>query len=138
MKTKCVACGSGKGLARFAGETFTIAHAGMKAKVEGLSGWRCEVEFDAKSAKRYAEAACLREAGASLRRRQGDALVMRDRAKQSKEFRRIRRKLGLSQVAAARLTGGGHNASRATNLAKPRRCQPWSTCSDCSTNIRNC
>jgi HTH-type transcriptional regulator / antitoxin MqsA len=34
----------------------------------------------------------------------------RRRARQSKEIRRIRRKLGLSQVAASRLTGGGHNA----------------------------
>lgn len=40
----------------------------------------------------------------------GDALVLREREEQSKEIRRIRRKLGLSQVAAARLTGGGHNA----------------------------
>lgn len=64
------------------------------------SGWRCEacgeVEFDAASSQRYAAA--------------GDALVLRDRELQSKEIRRIRRKLGLSQVAAARLTGGGHNA----------------------------
>lgn len=37
-------------------------------------------------------------------------MVMRDRERQSKEIRRIRRKLGLSQVATARLTGGGHNA----------------------------
>jgi len=37
-------------------------------------------------------------------------LVLRDRERQSKEIRRIRRKLGLSQVAAGRLTGGGHNA----------------------------
>jgi HTH-type transcriptional regulator/antitoxin MqsA len=37
-------------------------------------------------------------------------LVLRERKRQSKEIRRIRRKLGLSQVAAARLTGGGHNA----------------------------
>jgi HTH-type transcriptional regulator/antitoxin MqsA len=36
--------------------------------------------------------------------------VLRYRARQSKEIRRIRRKLGLSQIAAARLTGGGHNA----------------------------
>ena len=68
--------------------------------VEGLSGWRCgacgEVEFDADSARRYAAA--------------GDELVLRDRERQSKEIRRTRRKLGLSQVAAARLTGGGYNA----------------------------
>jgi HTH-type transcriptional regulator/antitoxin MqsA len=77
-----------------------VEHAGEKVKVERLSGWRCgacgEVEFHAESARRYAAA--------------GDALVLRDRERQSKEIRRIRRKLGLSQVAAARLTGGGHNA----------------------------
>jgi len=32
------------------------------------------------------------------------------KGQQRKEIRRIRRKLGLSQAAAARLTGGGHNA----------------------------
>jgi HTH-type transcriptional regulator/antitoxin MqsA len=87
-------------MTRFEGEDFTIEHAGMSATVEGLSGCRCqgcrEVEFDADSAVRYAAA--------------GDALVLRARARQSKEIQRIRRKLGLSQVAAARLTGGGHNA----------------------------
>src|SRR5450759_1974360 len=81
---------SRKGMARFDGETFTINHAGMIARVKGLSGWRCgacgEVEFDAGSARRYAAA--------------GDELVLRDRERQSKEIRRIRRKLGLSQVAA--------------------------------------
>jgi HTH-type transcriptional regulator/antitoxin MqsA len=40
----------------------------------------------------------------------GDELVRQDRARQSKEIRRIRHKLGLTQLAAARLTGGGHNA----------------------------
>jgi HTH-type transcriptional regulator/antitoxin MqsA len=87
-------------MTRFRDETFTVAYAGTTARVEGLSGWRCgacgEVEFDARSARAYAAA--------------GDALVMRHRAEQADEFRRIRRKLGLSQVAAARLTGGGHNA----------------------------
>ena len=100
MARKCLNCETRKGMARFEGETFTIEHAGMTATVEGLSGWRCgacgEVEFDADSARRYAAA--------------GDELVLADRARQSKEIRRIRRKLGLSQVAAARLTGGGHNA----------------------------
>ena len=100
MKQECVSCGTRKGMTPFDDETFTIEHAGMTAQVEGLSGWRCkacgEVEFDAASARRYAAA--------------GDELVLRERARQSKEIRRIRRKLGLSQVAAARLTGGGHNA----------------------------
>jgi HTH-type transcriptional regulator/antitoxin MqsA len=97
---KCVNCETCKGLARFEGETFAIGHAGMTTTVEGLSGWRCkdcdEIEFDADSAKRYAAA--------------GDALVLRDRERVANDIHRIRRKLGLSQVAAARLTGGGHNA----------------------------
>jgi len=100
MARKCVSCGDRKGMARFKGETMTVDYAGMTARVEGLAGWRCracgEVEFDAASARRYAAA--------------GDGLVRRQRQRQSKEIRRIRRKLGLSQVAAARLTGGGHNA----------------------------
>jgi HTH-type transcriptional regulator/antitoxin MqsA len=54
------------------------------------------VEFDARSARRYAAA--------------GDKLVLDAREHQRQEIRRIRRKLGLSQIAAARLTGGGHNA----------------------------
>jgi HTH-type transcriptional regulator / antitoxin MqsA len=100
MGRTCLNCEARKGMTRFERETFTIEHAGMTATVEGLSGWRCqtcgEVEFDADSARRYAAV--------------GDELVLRDRERQSKEIRRIRRKLGLSQVAAARLTGGGHNA----------------------------
>jgi HTH-type transcriptional regulator/antitoxin MqsA len=87
-------------MTHFENETFTIDHAGMNVRVEGLSGWRCgscgEVEFDAESARRYAAI--------------GDELVLQERARQGQEIRRIRRDLGLSQVAAARLTGGGHNA----------------------------
>lgn len=100
MARKCINCESRKGLTRFENETSVIDHAGLSAKVEGLAGWRCdscgEVEFDAESARRYAAA--------------GDELVLRERAQQSKDIRRIRRKLGLSQLDAARLTGGGHNA----------------------------
>lgn len=100
MARQCASCGSRKGLTRFENESFTVTHAGLRTKVAGLSGWRCsacdEVVFDADSARRYAEA--------------GDALVLRNRERQSQEIRRIRRKLGLTQVAAARLTGGGHNA----------------------------
>ena len=100
MARKCTNCEARKGMTRFEGESFAIEHAGMTATVEKLSGWRCGacggVEFDAVSARRYAAA--------------GDALVLRDREQQRKEIKRIRRKLGLSQVAAARLTGGGHNA----------------------------
>ena len=100
MARKCVSCGAPRAMTRFENETFGIDHAGLSARVEGLSGWRCgtcgEVEFDADSALRYAAA--------------GDDLVLGHRQRQSRDIRRIRRKLGLSQAAAARLTGGGHNA----------------------------
>lgn len=100
MARTCVNCGTRKGMTRFEGKKFAVDHAGMTATVGELSGWRCgacgEVEFDADSARRYAAA--------------GDALVLRERVRQRKEIRRIRRKLGLTQLDAARLTGGGHNA----------------------------
>lgn len=100
MDRKCLSCDAGGDMIRFEVERFEIAHAGMNTAVEGLSGWRCkaceEVELDAESAVRYAAA--------------GDDLVLQDRRAQSQEIRCIRRKLGLSQAAAARLTGGGHNA----------------------------
>jgi HTH-type transcriptional regulator / antitoxin MqsA len=100
MPRRCVSCDESPTMTRFDDEMFVIEHAGHSAKVKGLSGWRCrncdEVVFDAVSAKRYATA--------------GDALVMEERKRQMKEIRRIRRKLGLTQADAARLTGGGHNA----------------------------
>lgn len=95
----CAECGTANPL-RFDGEAFRIEHGGLTAEVKGLTGWRCgacgEVEFDADSAQRYAAV--------------GDDLVLRARQAERVEIRRIRRKLGLSQTMAARLTGGGHNA----------------------------
>lgn len=95
----CGECGTNAPV-RFDGETFTIEHMGLIAEVSGLAGWRCstcgEIEFDADSSLRYAAA--------------GDDLVLRARENERVEIRRIRRKLGLSQSTAARLTGGGHNA----------------------------
>lgn len=100
MPRKCLNCDSRKAMTHFEGQTFEIEYAGTRARVPGLSGWQCgacgEVEFDAASARRYATA--------------GDALVLRERERQSHEIRRIRRKLGLTQGQAAQLTGGGHNA----------------------------
>jgi putative zinc finger/helix-turn-helix YgiT family protein len=100
MTRKCINCESGKTMRHFSGETFSVEYAGLKRDVKALSGWRCgscdEIEFDAKSANRYAAS--------------GDELVLRNRREQSAEIRRIRKKLGLSQAEAARLTGGGHNA----------------------------
>ena len=100
MARHCLNCEANSGMTRFEGECFTIEHAGQTAVVEELSGWRCqgcgEVQFDTDSRQRYAAA--------------GDELVLRARERVADDIRRIRRKLGLSQIAAARLTGGGHNA----------------------------
>lgn len=95
----CANCGV-RGAVPFKGETLRVSHKGVSAEVSGLSGRRCsscgEIEFDRRSAKRYAAA--------------GDKLVLQARTAQRSEIRRIRRKLGLSQAKAAELTGGGHNA----------------------------
>ena len=95
----CANCGA-PGAVPFKGETLRVSHKGMSAEVNGLSGRRCsscgEIEFDQRSAKRYAAA--------------GDKLVLQARTAQRSEIRRIRKKLGLSQAMAAELTGGGHNA----------------------------
>jgi len=95
----CGECGA-SGPVRFDNTDFVVEHSGLKKSVAGLSGWRCaecgEIEFDADSARRYAAA--------------GDELVLQAREAERAEIRRIRRKLGLSQAMAARLTGGGHNA----------------------------
>lgn len=96
----CAECGRERTVGRFDGRQFEIEHGGQSSIVEGLAGWECpacgEVQFDAESARRYAAA--------------GDALVLAQRKRISQDIRRIRRKLGLSQADAARLTGGGHNA----------------------------
>ena len=100
MKSRtCASCGA-PGTARFRNRTLLVSHRGHSIDVRGLGGWRCsscgEIEFDPKSAQHYAAA--------------GDKLVLRVRALERSEIRRIRLKLGLSQVTAAKLTGGGHNA----------------------------
>ncbi|MBY0374126.1 MAG: type II toxin-antitoxin system MqsA family antitoxin, partial [Bryobacteraceae bacterium] len=82
------------------GETFEISYGGVSVKEKGLAGWRCqacgEVVFDKPSARRYAAA--------------GDELILAARTAERAEIRRIRRKLGLTQAAAAEIMGGGHNA----------------------------
>ena len=47
-------------MARFDHQTLVIAQAGIRTRVNGLSGWRCaecdQIEFDPQSAERYAQA----------------------------------------------------------------------------------
>ena len=95
---RCDECGTC--MVRFEGEALTIRRGGESVDVPNLSGWKCphghDAVFDADSAIRYADA--------------GDALVYAARKRAGEELRRIRRRLGLTQEQAARLTGGGHNA----------------------------
>lgn len=98
-ESRCPECAA-DAVTPFKAETFTITHRGAAVDVPGLSGFRCtacgEVLFDDESAHAYAAA--------------GDALVIRAREATAANLRRVRVKLGLTQRAAAELTGGGHNA----------------------------
>lgn len=71
-----------------------------KAMVSGVLGWHCpvcdEVEFDPGEGQRYSAAL--------------EALADTIAAEDAATLLKIRKQLGLSQVDAALLTGGGHNA----------------------------
>lgn len=98
--TYCMECGQSDSLAAFRGESFTVTCRNGAMVVENLAGQRCsacgEVFFDEASAATYAAAS--------------DALVTNARQNVAAHLRRVRKKLGLTQRAAAELTGGGHNA----------------------------
>lgn len=68
--------------------------------VKSVLGWHCpkcgEVEFDPGEGQRYAAAL--------------QTLADKMAAKEAADLRAIRIRLGLTQKAAAELTGGGHNA----------------------------
>lgn len=95
MKRICPQCGAA--MRRREARSETIEYAGESARVTGLSGWFCtacdEAIFDGESARRYGEA--------------GDALIARARTRRQEEIRRIRKKLGLTQIEAGKLVGVG-------------------------------
>ena len=77
--------------------TEVVAYQGELLKVPGLAGWFCsawdEAIFDDQSALRYGAA--------------GDSLIAKSHQRQQTEIRRIRKKLGLTQVEAGQLVGVG-------------------------------
>ncbi|MFZ4539759.1 type II toxin-antitoxin system MqsA family antitoxin [Propionivibrio sp.] len=77
--------------------TEVVNYEGDSLIVSGLSGWFCtacdEALFDDESALRYGAA--------------GDTLIAKSHARQQAEIRRIRKKLGLTQVEAGQLVGVG-------------------------------
>lgn len=95
MNRNCPQCGAA--MARQEAHTETVEFEGESVRVEGLSGWFCtacdEAIFDDESAHRYGAA--------------GDALIGRAAERSQAEIRRIRKKLGLTQVEAGELVGVG-------------------------------
>ena len=85
----------------FKDRRFTVCFKKMTRSVHDLAGHECmkcgEVEFDAPSAERYAQA--------------GDELIEDAKRVMADEMKRIRRKLHFTQKSAVQLlSGGGHNA----------------------------
>ncbi|MBU2772664.1 type II toxin-antitoxin system MqsA family antitoxin [Acidithiobacillus ferrooxidans] len=99
MTRQCMSCGH-HGMMRNEDYQERLSFDGESVTLTGLKGWFCpscgEGELDPESSKRYAMA--------------HNDLIHRARSKQREDIRRIRRKLRLTQVEAARLTGGGRNA----------------------------
>ncbi len=95
MRRNCPQCGAA--MRRKESLTAVIEFENESAPVSGLSGWFCtsceEAIFDDDSARRYGEA--------------GDALVAQARGRRQAEIRRIRKKLGLTQIEAGKLVGVG-------------------------------
>ena len=95
MSRICPQCGAA--MRRKESMSEVIKFEGESTQVTGLSGWFCtscdEAIFDDDSARRYGEA--------------GDALIAQGRARRQSEIRRIRKKLGLTQIEAGKLVGVG-------------------------------
>lgn len=98
MPRECLNCGLGK--LRHAVKDVAYVYKAHAAVVPKIAGWHCphchEVEFDAGEGERFA--AAIKRIAAEID------------AREAAELARIRRKLKLTQVEAARITGGGPNA----------------------------
>lgn len=100
-KHDCYTCGAPNAMRPFKGRDFTVTFKQLTRHVSNLTGKECsecaEVEFDAPSAVRYAQA--------------GDELIEDAKRVVADEMKRIRRKLHFTQKSAVQLlSGGGHNA----------------------------
>lgn len=95
MSRICPQCGAE--MHREESHTEIVEFRGESVSVADLSGWFCaacdEAIFDDESARRYGEA--------------GDTLIARAHEQRQSEIRRIRKKLGLTQVEAGELVGVG-------------------------------
>ena len=95
MNKICPQCGVS--MSREESRNEVVEYEGESLSVAGLSGWFCpacnEAVFDDESAHRYGAA--------------GDTLIGKVRERRQAEIRRIRKKLGLTQVEAGELVGVG-------------------------------
>lgn len=97
----CYSCGAANAMQAFKGRSFNVNFKQLNRMVHSLAGRECsacaEIEFDAPSAERYAQA--------------GDELIEDAKRVMAEEMKRIRRKLHFTQKSAVQLlSGGGHNA----------------------------
>ena len=108
MPRECLNCG--KGILRHAVKSVPYEYKGHATLVPKVAGWHCahchEVEFDPGEGKRFAEAIKRIAGGID--------------AAEAAELARIRKKLKLTQLEAARITGGGPNAFSRYELGKAR------------------
>jgi len=108
MPRECLNCG--QGILRHAVKDVPYEYKGHATVVPKVAGWHCahchEVEFDAGEGERFASA--IKRIAAEID------------ARESAELARIRRKLKMTQLEAARITGGGPNAFSRYERGKAR------------------
>ena len=108
MARECLNCG--QGILRHAVKDVPYEYKGRATVVPKIAGWHCphcqEVEFNSGEGKRFAEA---------IKR-----IVAEIDTQEAAELARIRKKLKLTQLEAARITGGGPNAFSRYERGKAR------------------
>ena len=108
MARECLNCAHG--YLRHAVKNVPYEYKGHATVVPKIAGWHCphchEVEFDSGEGKRFAEA--IKRIAADID------------AQEAAELVRIRKKLKLTQLEAARITGGGPNAFSRYERGKAR------------------
>ena len=108
MARECLNCGQGS--LRHAVKDVPYEYKGHATVVSKVAGWHCphchEVEFDSGEGERFGET--IKRIAAEID------------THQAAELARIRKKLKLTQLEAARITGGGPNAFSRYERGKAR------------------
>ena len=108
MQRECLNCA--QGILRHAVKNVPYAYKGRTTAVPKVAGWHCphchDVEFDRGEGARFAQA--IKRIASNID------------AQEAAELARIRKKLKLTQLEAARITGGGPNAFSRYERGKAR------------------